>query len=666
MKRAWLFLFLFVLILVNFGVVNATEPVFVDDFETGDLTHTSLGYKWKTPDGGPSQIAGVGGNGFFDRISGTWNVNAHIGQVIYLQNISTSANGDVGLMGPFTVTSNNASRLNFIGDATGVVQTRAHKAFVAATLPYSGTKSVKFIFGPDLAGQDSRSELPFQFGANLSEIWIEYQIYVPSNYYHRTDPPSSNNKFALLLIRDDGGDGIPDDTSRMLYDFETGPNPDGSSQIFVQSISAIASSTSAIKSISNTGYSGDNFVGGSGAVLLGQWNRMRMHVKAASGLGSADAIQELLANDILVFQKTNGDFGYPNISGSNWYGTFPAVVNYGYVLGASNSGFAETTIFYVDDFKIYNADPGWDSQSNDTAVATRSLGSPSGLFPYNTTSTTLSLTTNEVATCRYGTTANTAYSSIANNFSTTGSTSHSSLVSSLTFNTTYNYYVRCNDTSNNVNTNDYTITFRISHGPDFTYNWNDWYTNETINFSLYNATYLQNISNVKFVNQYGRIQFLQNLNLSSDLNLAERIKVLDKKIWINSSLIPQFNKSAMLTFTGVGFSNPIIKIDGVDCPDTKCQNVTFNQTSGQYTFNVTSFSVYEIVEQCADGVRNYDETGKDCGGVCGECKNNSWVWLLIGVLALGIAVYLFGRKGRKRRREEDKYLRRGISVFNLG
>ena len=283
---------------------------------------------------------------------------------------------------------------------------------------------------------------------------------------------------------------------------------------------------------------------------------------------------------------------------------------------------------------------------NDTTAPIRSSGSPSGLFPFNTTQTVLSLTTNEAATCKYGTTPGTAYGSIANTFSGAGSMSHSATVSSLTFNTTYNYYVRCNDTSNNFNTDDYTITFRISHGPDFTYNWNDWYTNETINFSLYNATYLQNISNVKFVNQYGRIQFLQNLNLSSDLNLAERIKVLDKKIWINSSLIPQFNKSAMLTFTGVGFSNPIIKIDGVDCPDTKCQNVTFNQTTGQYVFNVTGFSVYEIVEQCEDNVKNYDETGKDCGGVCGECKGNSWIWVV--VIAVLIGLILWNVKRRKK------------------
>ena len=346
---------------ISFGVnaAGGVSPVFSDDFETGDFTHISNGYKWKTPDGAPDVTAGTGGNGFFDRTAGTWAVNAHVGQVIYLQDAATNANGDIGLMGPYTITSNTATRLNFVGDATGARQTRAHKAFISTTLPFSGTKSVKFIFGPDLAGQDSRSELPFAFGANLSELWVEYWLYVPANYYHRTDPPSSNNKFALILTRDDGADGISDDTSRMLYDFEAGSNPDGTSQIFAQSIAATATSTDAVSSTSNTGYNGVNFVGGVGAAVLGQWNQMQMHVKAASGLGSADGVQELWANGILVFQKTNGNFGYPNIAGSNWYGTFPAVVNYGYVLGASNSGFAETTIFYVDNFKIYNTNPGW-------------------------------------------------------------------------------------------------------------------------------------------------------------------------------------------------------------------------------------------------------------------------------------------------------------------
>jgi len=380
----------------------------------------------------------------------------------------------------------------------------------------------------------------------------------------------------------------------------------------------------------------------SALMTVGSWH----HLEAVSELNTLSQINGTLKmwiDGVLTHNYTN--ITYINSGNEHGFHGYKWAPTWGGVGGI------KTRDDYMQIDHLYISGSVNSSNSNDTTAPVRTSGSPSGLFPYNTTSTTLSLTTNEAATCKYGTTANTAYSSIANTFSTTGSTSHSQTASGLTFNTTYNYYVRCNDTSNNVNTNDYTITFRISHGPDFTYNWNDWWTNETINFSLYNATHLQNISNVKFVNQYGRIQFLQNLNLSSDLNLAERIKVLDKKIWINSSLIPQFNKSAQLTFTGVGFSNPIIKIDGVDCPDTKCQNVTFNQTTGQYTFNVTSFSLYEIVEQCEDNVKNYDETGKDCGGKCGECKGNSWVWVLIGVLALGIAVYLFGMRKRRKRRK---------------
>ncbi len=35
---------------------------------------------------------------------------------------------------------------------------------------------------------------------------------------------------------------------------------------------------------------------------------------------------------------------------------------------------------------------------------------------------------------------------------------------------------------------------------------------------------------------------------------------------------------------------------------------------------ITPFTIYEIVEQCSDGVQNYDETGVDCGGSCAACS----------------------------------------------
>ena len=106
------------------------------------------------------------------------------------------------------------------------------------------------------------------------------------------------------------------------------------------------------------------------------------------------------------------------------------------------------------------------TQAADTTAPVRSSGSPSSNLSAGTTQTTLSLITNEAATCKYGTIANTAYASIANTFAVTGSTSHSQLVTGLTNGTSYNYYVRCNDTVGNVNTNDYGISFGVN--PDTT------------------------------------------------------------------------------------------------------------------------------------------------------------------------------------------------------
>gem|GEM_PF-603943 len=97
----------------------------------------------------------------------------------------------------------------------------------------------------------------------------------------------------------------------------------------------------------------------------------------------------------------------------------------------------------------------------DVTPPTRSNGAPTGTLPQGTTQTTISLNTNENAICRYSTTYGTAYSSMTNTFITTGGTSHSSLITGLTNGTAYNYYVRCNDTAGNFNTNDYAISFSV-------------------------------------------------------------------------------------------------------------------------------------------------------------------------------------------------------------
>ena len=90
-----------------------------------------------------------------------------------------------------------------------------------------------------------------------------------------------------------------------------------------------------------------------------------------------------------------------------------------------------------------------------------SSGNPSGTLITGTTQTTITLSTDESSTCKYSTTPNMAYNSIPNTFTTTGSTSHSTLVTGLMDGQTYNYYVRCQDTALNANTDDFLISFSI-------------------------------------------------------------------------------------------------------------------------------------------------------------------------------------------------------------
>jgi|GEM_PF-5835586 len=97
-----------------------------------------------------------------------------------------------------------------------------------------------------------------------------------------------------------------------------------------------------------------------------------------------------------------------------------------------------------------------------TPAPVRSAGLPTGVLASGTTQATLSLVTDESATCRYATTAGVPYSSMNNTFSTTGGTSHATPVTGLTDGSSYSYYVRCQDSSGNANPDDYTITFSVA------------------------------------------------------------------------------------------------------------------------------------------------------------------------------------------------------------
>lgn len=130
---------------------------------------------------------------------------------------------------------------------------------------------------------------------------------------------------------------------------------------------------------------------------------------------------------------------------------------------------ADVNLSFSDDMDGDSRTGTWDigadeymAGASDTTPPTRSNGSPSGALASGTTQTTMSLTTNENATCKYLTTAGTVYSSVTNTFTTTGGINHSTTITGLTDGNSYSYYIRCQDIANNANTDDYTISFSVA------------------------------------------------------------------------------------------------------------------------------------------------------------------------------------------------------------
>ena len=100
--------------------------------------------------------------------------------------------------------------------------------------------------------------------------------------------------------------------------------------------------------------------------------------------------------------------------------------------------------------------------ASDTIPPTLSNPFPTGELSSGTTSTDISLETNETATCKYGTLASVPYDEMPNTFTTTGGMSHSTTVSGLENGGSYTYYVRCKDAASNANPDDYPITFSVA------------------------------------------------------------------------------------------------------------------------------------------------------------------------------------------------------------
>lgn len=95
--------------------------------------------------------------------------------------------------------------------------------------------------------------------------------------------------------------------------------------------------------------------------------------------------------------------------------------------------------------------------ANDTTAPTITNGLPTGTVGSN--STTLQVSTDESATCKYDI-ADGGYDAMTSTFVTTGGTTHSNLLTALAEGA-HTYYVRCRDTNGNTNTTSFVVPFTV-------------------------------------------------------------------------------------------------------------------------------------------------------------------------------------------------------------
>jgi len=205
---------------------------------------------------------------------------------------------------------------------------------VTTTNPRAGqTHSLAFTFPATANDVDSSREQRFALGRNVTEIWLEYYLYVPANYVHRAQTGGTNNKFLRLW-----GDSYNANNKIGLSTFRNTSYGSDSFLAFERTFSG--------GGIGAQGSPEEEF--GGGDIPAGAWTQLRFRFRLPSADGANDGVMTMWVNGTLAMT-----WAQPT--------TFPSIQywNNGYFFGWSNSGYAEETVFQISEVKFYDSNPGW-------------------------------------------------------------------------------------------------------------------------------------------------------------------------------------------------------------------------------------------------------------------------------------------------------------------
>lgn len=225
---------------------------------------------------------------------------------------------------------NNANGFTWsaVAQSNGTVTVSADRAF-------SGTHSLKIAYNTTTQGDYTEPTQFFSFGRNLTELWLEFYLWLPTGYAHGI----ANNKMLRVWSGTYGG-------AENKMGFSTWPKVGAVTQSTIQCDRVVSADPSY-----GIGPSGapESPIGDVPTSIYGTWAQMRLHQRVRTDAGSDNSISEAWINGNKLFTYT------PQAAVLD---TVAPYWDQGYLFGAAN-GFAAQTSVYADAFKFYDANPGW-------------------------------------------------------------------------------------------------------------------------------------------------------------------------------------------------------------------------------------------------------------------------------------------------------------------
>lgn len=201
------------------------------------------------------------------------------------------------------------------------------RAKVLPDKPKAGQYSLRMRLQGGADGQDSWAEQRIHLNGQYTSVWIKYDIFLPSNYTHRSQSGGVNNKF-IGIYR------APYAPETFHNNFSLSPNGSGGSNLQIHRFRNGAEQPILRPSL------GRDFIT---ATDLGKWSQILIHVQVPSNSGASDGVMQMWKNGVLVADYKNLD---------NYGGNGVNFIDEIYLVGWANSGFAQDTDYYFDNLVI--------------------------------------------------------------------------------------------------------------------------------------------------------------------------------------------------------------------------------------------------------------------------------------------------------------------------